>query len=145
MLKVKLMPLKAKHYLLAAIGVVLLVWAWVFCGILNKYAEDQVDQKEVLRLAVVVLGYPEVVQNAFKEYTNDDVLTKSEYGDIVAMMKAYDDQLAKTKTSKTPQTKLEQAEANLAAYDRVGYMVFPENQRDKVRSILVDNINKIKR
>lgn len=144
MLKTKTKPLKAKHYLLAAIGVFLLAWALIFGGILNKYSKDQVGQEEVLRLAILVLGYPDPVNEMFMNYMGDDVLTKSEHSEVIAMMRVYDDQLANPKAEDKPQTELEKAEANLAAFDRVGHMVFPENQRDKVRSILVDNINKLK-
>lgn len=136
-------PFKAKHYLWVALGVFLLAWALIFAGILNKYSKDEVKQEDVLRLSILVLGYPDSVSEMFNNYMDDDVLTKSEHGEILTVMKAYDDQFAKQTEEKKPMTELEKAEANLAAYDRVGYAVFPENQRDKIRVVLVDNINKL--
>ena len=75
---------------------------------------------------------------------NDDKLNKWEYNQIQSAIRSYEELKTHQLSKKSSRTELEEAVANLKAYDDIGYEIVAPELRVAVREKLVQKVERLR-
>lgn len=110
----------------------------------RQSAQSFISDKEVIDLGFKVQLYPRNIKDMYNIYMNDDKLNKWEYNQIQSAIRSYEEQKTHQLSKKSSRTELEEAVANLKAYDDIGYEIVAPELRVAVREKLVQKVEKLR-
>lgn len=114
---------------------------------LKKKNNAPVPLEDAVQIGLKLAIYPKELQDSFHKFMEDEQLSFIEYKYLKLMMEKYQSSIKDApkvpQNKPEPQTELEKAKENLAAFDRIGGGIFEGEQKELIRKALVEKVEEL--